>query len=339
MNKTYFSQYDSRWATQLYTAIGNTSQTIKSSGCGPTSAAMVVSSLTNTVVYPSGMAKLFVDNGLRTIGNGTSWAAFTFIASRYGLNCTTTTKLEDAIKCLEKGGMVIASALGSNTALFSTNGHIIVLSGIDNGVIEVMDSALYTGKYKPAYRAKKAKVVGNFVYVKASDVVSECRYYACYTPQVIEVIDGFPKTMTVCNVSTKLNVRKDADINSEVVGKLNNKDNVTVYSYKNNWYNIGSGWVSGDYLADKSGAIHKHIPGRYRVNVRTSLNVRATPADNGKIKSFKELTPNAQEQIKRLKGTEVNGYVNNMVCTVSEVKGCYGKTPSGWVSLDYCVKI
>lgn len=42
---TYYSQVDSRWNNHIYTSIGNNSQTIGSSGCGPTSASMVVSSI------------------------------------------------------------------------------------------------------------------------------------------------------------------------------------------------------------------------------------------------------------------------------------------------------
>ena len=42
---TYYSQADSRWANHQYSAIKDKSQTIESSGCGPTCAAMIVSRL------------------------------------------------------------------------------------------------------------------------------------------------------------------------------------------------------------------------------------------------------------------------------------------------------
>ena len=38
----YYSQIDSRWKNHPYTAIGKASQTIGTSGCGPTCSAMVV---------------------------------------------------------------------------------------------------------------------------------------------------------------------------------------------------------------------------------------------------------------------------------------------------------
>ena len=61
---TYYNQADSRWANTSYTSSNNKTQTIKSSGCGPTSAAIVVSS-SKGAILPTTMAKLFVDNGYR----------------------------------------------------------------------------------------------------------------------------------------------------------------------------------------------------------------------------------------------------------------------------------
>jgi len=39
---TYYSQADSRWANVMFSSIGDSSQTMKSSACGPTSAAIIV---------------------------------------------------------------------------------------------------------------------------------------------------------------------------------------------------------------------------------------------------------------------------------------------------------
>ena len=46
---TYYSQVDSRWKNHTYTSINDKSQTIGSSGCGPTSAAMIVSSIKGNI--------------------------------------------------------------------------------------------------------------------------------------------------------------------------------------------------------------------------------------------------------------------------------------------------
>ena len=343
MNKIYFSQYDSRWANEPYTSTNNSSQTIRSSGCGPTSAAMLVSSLTNNIVLPNTMAKDFVNSGFRTVGSGTSWAAFDWIASKYMLKCTSTNDINTVINCLKSGGMCIASARGSSTALFSTSGHIIVLSGISGDTVEIMDSALYAGKYDVSHRKGKARVEGNYVYVTTANLIPEIRRYYCYTAIKQEGLMPQNYTMRVTNVDTRLRIRKEPNVNSEIVGYLNNNDVVTVYSETNNWYNIGSGWVSGSYLTDmndsNTNTASTYTTGKYRVSVKTSLNVITEPTTNSRAKTFDELSANARKQILNFKGTKVNGYVNNMVCTVSEVQGNWGKTPSGWICLDYCVKM
>lgn len=58
----------------------------------------------------------------------------------------------------------------------------------------------------------------------------------------------------------------------------------------------------------------------------------------GKV-TFKKLTANAQKKILKLAGKEVDGYVKGLTFTVSLVNGKWGKTPSGWVCLDYCEKL
>lgn len=79
---TYYSQADSRWASKLYTSTNNHSQTMKSSACGPTSAAMVVSSAKGAIL-PTAMASLSVDNGYRTANSGTAWAFYPFVADYF----------------------------------------------------------------------------------------------------------------------------------------------------------------------------------------------------------------------------------------------------------------
>ena len=62
----YYNQADSRWKDKLY---GKTS-TIGLSGCGPTSLAMVVSSLTNKKINPVEMSNWAFANGYSCEGSG-----------------------------------------------------------------------------------------------------------------------------------------------------------------------------------------------------------------------------------------------------------------------------
>ncbi|MBQ7595665.1 MAG: M23 family metallopeptidase [Clostridia bacterium] len=78
----------------------------------------------------------------------------------------------------------------------------------------------------------------------------------------------------------------------------------------------------------------------YYVVTADILNVRSAAGTQQKIKTFSQFTSNAQKQIMQLSGRKVNGYVKNLVCSVSAISaGCWGKTPSGWICLEYCKKV
>ncbi len=140
---TYYSQADTRWTNQLYTSSNNKTQTMKSSGCGPTACAMVVTASKGTIL-PTTMAKLFVDNGYRTKSNGTAWSAFSFTADYFGFKeFHTTANYNTAMKYLDKGYYVI-SACGNG--LFTTSGHYILLTKSDKNNIQVYDPYLYSRK-------------------------------------------------------------------------------------------------------------------------------------------------------------------------------------------------
>lgn len=55
-------------------------------------------------------------------------------------------------------------------------------------------------------------------------------------------------TGTVINITTYLNVRSGPGTDKAIVGKLYNGNKVTIQSESNGWYNIGSGWVSANYI-------------------------------------------------------------------------------------------
>lgn len=82
----------------------------------------------------------------------------------------------------------------------------------------------------------------------------------------------------------------------------------------------------------------KYTTGTYRVTAPT-LVVRSGAGTAYSKKKFSKLTANAQAQVKKFCGIAYDGYVKGMEFTVTKVKGRWGKTPSGWVSLDHCKKI
>ena len=103
---TYYSQIDNRWKEHLYTSVGNSSQTIGTSGCGPTSAAMVVTSIKGTIT-PDTMGDLFVKHGYRSADNGTYFSAFRFVADTFNIEYTEAYRLDDVVNLLRNNNIVV----------------------------------------------------------------------------------------------------------------------------------------------------------------------------------------------------------------------------------------
>jgi hypothetical protein len=97
---------------------------------------MAISTLTDNTLLPTAAAKYAVDNGYRTNNEGTSWSYFANIATKYGLKCTQTSKLDEVKLALSNGKLVIAS-MGKGH--FTGGGHYILLVGINGNWIDVYD--------------------------------------------------------------------------------------------------------------------------------------------------------------------------------------------------------
>lgn len=93
-----------------------------------------------------------------------------------------------------------------------------------------------------------------------------------------------------------------------------------------------------DYLkkTETAKTAAKYIPGNYKVTKASVLNVRAGSGTKYKKLKFSQLTADAQKKTMKLTGKKVNGYAKGMTFTVLETAENWGKTPSGWVCLDYC---
>ncbi|MBO5093168.1 MAG: C39 family peptidase [Lachnospiraceae bacterium] len=101
--------------------------TISSSGCAPTSIAMVISGLTGKRVTPEDVVK-WTGNKYYVSGQGSSWSIFSACAKNWGVSCNNLGKSQkNVIAALQAGKPVIAS-MGPKT--FTKGGHIIVLRGV-----------------------------------------------------------------------------------------------------------------------------------------------------------------------------------------------------------------
>ena len=116
-------------------------------------------------------------------------------------------------------------------------------------------------------------------------------------------------------IATELNIRKDADINSDGVGQYKYGDRITILEAKNGWGRTDKGWVSLSYVYQDGTTGTKTAKG---LVTGTTLNVRSGPGTNyDSVKSYGNLTRvNILEQIK----------IGNTT---------WGCTKDGWISLDY----
>jgi|GEM_PF-3034359 len=175
-----YNQLDKAWCDYPYRISPSYNGTIGFSGCGITAAAMVISSLTPTVIKPPAMADYSVQNGFRVDGQGTLWGIFPALSKKYNLPLLQTTSLSDAMRIVSEGGLVVCSVYGRPTGLFSTSGHFIVLSDVAGNECEFCDPNLTADKYKKSFRVNKARVSGNRVYVTPELAKPELRMLFCF---------------------------------------------------------------------------------------------------------------------------------------------------------------
>ena len=124
-------QYDERWGYGMY---GD--EVLAIDGCGPTSVAMVIASLTGrNIITPYDVASYAYENGYYK--NGTRWNFFTEGVRNYGIVGKELPLIKAKIfKELELGHPIICSMRKGD---FTTTGHLIVLARAKNGKLIVND--------------------------------------------------------------------------------------------------------------------------------------------------------------------------------------------------------
>lgn len=179
-----FSQRDKKWADVKYSKKAPHTETIKSSGCGITSAAMIISNLTNSYVEPPEMAEFSVKNGFRIDGVGTSHALYPAIAKKYNLKCTESYDIYKAAECVRRGGLVVCSTNGGVNKLFSTGGHLFIMSGIYGNDCEFTDPDNYQGKYQSEYRKQRCYEKNGRIYVNINEAKKHIVVYYLFERKI-----------------------------------------------------------------------------------------------------------------------------------------------------------
>ena len=134
----YFNQLDERYTSKPYGT-----DNIGGYACGPTSMAIVVSSLTDDIVDPVEMSQWAYEHGYWCSGSGSYHSLIPGAAEAWGLPVEGCSASEGQwiVDALSSGKLVVAIMAEGH---FTSSGHFIVLRGVKDGKILVADPASYT---------------------------------------------------------------------------------------------------------------------------------------------------------------------------------------------------
>lgn len=314
-NLTYFNQADVRWASYPYPAKGYENATLKTSGCGPTTMAMIVSSM-RQLIYPNEMAKLFLDNGQRLPG-GTAATAPKWTGDRFGIKTSQSIYINDAVACLKRGGMVAAYMRAGGT--FSTGGHIICLAEMkDDNTLLIYDPYLYAGKFKAYGRDKMGVTVsGNNVYMS----VANFKKYNNYTLHLFEPV---PEPTTKHKAGETITISShynspDADVSQAMFDNPWKKGTIAyVQAGSRNPYLVDVGnaqvWVNDGDIREEKEIPQAKFPYRVEVTAKSGLNIRLRPKTNS---------------------SRLGVLPKGKIVSILEESNGWGRIAQGWISLAY----
>ena len=119
-------QDDSQWGFEPYTITCNKTQTIATSGCGPTAMAMVLNYYIDNSITPLQTSIYALKNNHRTKYKGTSWSYFEDMANEYHLEFLQTSSSIEALEWMnsQENPLIICSM---GPGLWAKDGHFILL--------------------------------------------------------------------------------------------------------------------------------------------------------------------------------------------------------------------
>jgi hypothetical protein len=133
-NVPLFRQCGNPWGDDPYGFSRKGPATICSSGCGPTSLAMVLK-YNGVNITPAETAKYSLDNKLRVNGEGTKAELFQAMANKYNLKFEAL-DWDSAKEVLSQKKPLIVGVRGEP---FSSGGHYIVLTCLNNNTVSIND--------------------------------------------------------------------------------------------------------------------------------------------------------------------------------------------------------
>ena len=236
--------------------------------------------------------------------------------------------MNTAIDYLRNGYYIVVSC---GNGLFTTNGHYIVLVGIDDNTISIFDPYMYNGKFDTPSRRGKVTVSGHTIYCTINNFKQYANYRAfwCYSNDhgngnnhansgVIYSAGSYEVT------ASRLRVRRGPGTQYGIVTVLNRGSKQGVDYTVGVWGHLmnDAGWICLDYcnkIEVSDTPPNRYYAGSYMVNV-ARLRVRSGAGTNYRIVTV--LNRGSRQGVDYTRGNW--GHLMNN---------------AGWICLNYCKKI
>lgn len=232
---SYYCQRDDRWAWSVY---GN--YTFASSGCVPTTAAMIVNTLKGTNYTPIDMGNILYNAGIynvREIGaGGDTWK---LISNKFGLTYKNNINVQSAKNELMKGNMIAATVEGGRFCPWPGISYEILLFGLD--------AQGYTTVYDPYTSTRNGRVHISEIFSHPSsfglDKIDGGPFFSLGkyvdTTLYLDVSKGTGHVGNVYYTGNK--VEPEVNLSIKNTGLVQGRDYKVIYS---NNVNIGKGTVT-----------------------------------------------------------------------------------------------
>lgn len=272
--KALFDKKVSTTSTKTYTVTFQTetkyksvrygSNSVYNSACGPASLCNALRAAGIANVDLLTMCKLSVSCGARVDGGTDMGTLLKAASKKYGFTYKTTSKNADLLAHLIAGGTAILHG-GSFYKLFSSGGHFVAAVGASGGIITVLDSYWYDGKYtSTTLRRNNVKVIAKGV-IRTS--LTQCGKATIDRVPSYYLLTPKPKTV---KTTTKVNARSGAGVTKRKLGTINKGEKLTVLGETESWIKTGV-WIARKYCTVKDGkATTKAV-----LNARTSNSIKA----------------------------------------------------------------
>lgn len=162
----YLMQSDPRWRSKPYTSSNNPTQTIGSSGCGPTAASMIINEWIDKTYDPVRACAWALASGYRTKDNGSSWGMFKALAVKYGLKFSQVAKGADAKKFMDENPDSLVVCI-MTTGNWTSGGHFILMYKCDGQYVYINDpNSTSAARQKNTFSLLKSQCLQYFCFAK-----------------------------------------------------------------------------------------------------------------------------------------------------------------------------